>query len=121
MKKIFGFFLTIFINIVLTLLFVIYIITGIIFELFDEVIRALKNRIESMKTSQRIQLKKTITWTVISFLVTASVGWIVTGDIFIGLTVGAADRLIKMFLYYYHERMWHKKYKAAKKAKRSGD
>ncbi len=121
MKKIFDIFLTIIIGIILSLIFIMVIITGAIVELYGDIIRALKNKRNQMKTSQRIQLKKTITWTVISFFVTTGIGWAVTGNIFIGLTVGAADRVIKMILYYWHERYWHKKYKAAKKAKKIGD
>ena len=67
-----------------------------------------------MKISQKIQLLKTISWTVISATVTTLIGWTVTGSLVIGLSVGIADRVIKTVLYYIHERIWHKKYKAAK-------
>lgn len=71
-----------------------------------------------MRISQRIQLKKTITWSIISFVVTAAAGWILTGDLVFGLGIGALDRVIKTGLYYIHERMWHKKYKDEKTARR---
>lgn len=65
-------------------------------------------------TSQKIQLMKTITWAIISVIITSLIGWAVTGSIFIGLGIGITDRVIKMGIYYAHERFWHKKYKVAK-------
>lgn len=64
-----------------------------------------------MRASQRIQLKKTISWSVISFVITTIVGWLLTGDFAMGLGIGLIDRICKMGLYYAHERAWHKKYK----------
>lgn len=71
-----------------------------------------------LKTSQQIQLKKTITWTIISIFITTLIGWAITGNIYIGIGIGVADRLIKMGVYYAHERFWHGKYKAAKALKK---
>ena len=67
-----------------------------------------------MKISQKIQLLKTISWTFISATITTLIGWYVTGSLVIGLSVGIFDRIAKTLVYYFHERVWHKKYKAAK-------
>jgi len=68
-----------------------------------------------MKISQKIQLEKTITWAVLSFFITSGITWAITGNLFAGLTVGLIDRLIKIFVYYGHERLWHKRYKEEKR------
>jgi len=68
-----------------------------------------------IKTSQSIQLRKTITWAVLSFCITGGVTWAYTGNFFAGLTVGIIDRLIKLPAYYGHERVWHKRYKEEKR------
>ena len=49
---------------------------------------------------------KALSWRVIALLVTFFVVWIVTGQIEFAATAGGADALIKMFLYYLHERGW---------------
>ncbi len=64
-----------------------------------------------MRTSQRIQLYKTVTWALISVTITSLVAWLITGDWRIGAAIGILDRVIKMGVYYGHERWWHKKYK----------
>jgi uncharacterized membrane protein len=70
-----------------------------------------------MKISQQIQLKKTVSWAFISVLITIIVGWAITNNIYYGLGIGLIDRLIKMIIYYSHERVWHGKYKMAKETK----
>lgn len=35
------------------------------------------------------------------------IGWVVTGDLNFGMTIGAADVVIKIVLYYFHERLWY--------------
>jgi uncharacterized membrane protein len=52
-------------------------------------------------------LAKAITWRVIASLTTFLIGWIVTGSLDFGMTIGAADVLIKIVLYYFHERAWY--------------
>ena len=71
-----------------------------------------------MHTSQRIQLYKTVTWAVISMTITSLIAWAITGDWRIAVGIGLADRIIKMGVYYWHERFWHKKYKSQKAEKK---
>jgi uncharacterized membrane protein len=35
-------------------------------------------------------------------------GWIVTGDLKLGLAIGGFEVITKMLLYYLHERAWYK-------------
>lgn len=70
----------------------------------------------NLRISEKIQIKKTISWTIISFIVVSIAGWIYYGDVVIGLGIGLGDRIVKIGMYYVHERYWHSKYKEAKKA-----
>jgi uncharacterized membrane protein len=70
-----------------------------------------------MMTTKQLQILKTITWTVLSFTITTLIGWAVTGSVAIGLSVGILDRIFKMAIYFAHERLWHKRYKALKALK----
>jgi len=52
-------------------------------------------------------LAKTLTWRVTASLTTFLIAWILTGDLLIGLSIGSIEALAKIFLYYYHERIWN--------------
>ena len=69
-----------------------------------------------LRVSQKIQLLKTFSWTIISIVITTIIGWVITGDFYIGLGISIVDRIFKMASYYMHERYWHRRYKAEKKA-----
>jgi|TARA_R110001592_G_scaffold83628_1_gene247693 uncharacterized membrane protein len=51
---------------------------------------------------------KTITWRIIGTIDTMLIGWFVSGDPLIGLTIGSFEILTKMVLYFIHERVWYK-------------
>ena len=53
-------------------------------------------------------LLKTITWRIIGTLDTIILGWIISGEAVIGITVGGFELITKMILYYLHERIWYK-------------
>ncbi len=53
-------------------------------------------------------IAKTITWRITATLTTGVVAWIITGDPTMGLTVGGVEFIIKLPIYYYHERIWYK-------------
>ncbi len=53
-------------------------------------------------------LVKTITWRAIGTLDTLLLSWLISGDMFIGLQIGAFELFTKMVLYYFHERLWFK-------------
>ncbi len=52
-------------------------------------------------------LLKAITWRIIASLTSFFLAWGVTGDVKAGLSIGAADVIIKFVLYYLHERVWY--------------
>ena len=52
-------------------------------------------------------LVKTITWRVTASLTTFLIAWILTGDLLIGASIGSIEAIVKIFLYYYHERIWN--------------
>lgn len=56
--------------------------------------------------SRRRHLAKTITWRLIGTVDTVLIGWVVTGDPWIGIQVGGVEMVTKMVLYYFHERAW---------------
>ena len=57
---------------------------------------------------KRRHLMKAVTWRVIASLTSFFLAWGVTGDVKAGLSIGAADVIIKFILYYFHERAWYK-------------
>jgi len=52
-------------------------------------------------------LVKTMTWRVTASLTTFLIAWILTGDLLIGASIGSIEAIVKIFLYYYHERIWN--------------
>ena len=61
-----------------------------------------------MISAEKRHIMKTFTWRIIATLTTTVIAWIITGDPMIGLKVGGIEFVIKMFLYYFHEKAWHR-------------
>lgn len=55
---------------------------------------------------KRRSLVKSLSWRLLSVVVTVSVAWIITGNTYIAAGIGSADALIKLGIYYLHERFW---------------
>ena len=51
-------------------------------------------------------LAKTVTWRLVGTIDTILLGWLVSGDATVGLTIGGLEMVTKMILYYLHERAW---------------
>ena len=60
-----------------------------------------------MKSINR-HIAKTFSWRLIGTLDTMILSWVITGDFGAGMQIGLADVIIKMILYYLHERAWFK-------------
>jgi uncharacterized membrane protein len=60
-----------------------------------------------MSVKPKRHIAKAITWRIIASLTTFIIGWLVTGDMEFGMTIGAFDVIIKIFIYYFHERAWY--------------
>ena len=59
----------------------------------------------SVDTKKRT-MAKTITWRITASLTTFLIAWILTGDILVGASIGSIEAFAKIFLYYFHERIW---------------
>lgn len=53
-------------------------------------------------------LLKTLTWRIVGTIDTIILSWIISGDPFVGLSIGGAEVVTKMVLYYLHERAWYR-------------
>ena len=58
--------------------------------------------------SRKRHFLKTITWRIVGTIDTVILGWLITGDSTIGLSIGGLELVTKMILYYIHERVWYK-------------
>ncbi len=55
------------------------------------------------------RIKRAVISRIISIIVTFLIGWVMTGNPFIGLSIGAADTIFKIIIYYYYEGWWEKR------------
>lgn len=53
-------------------------------------------------------LAKTVSWRIIGTIDTMLLGWIITGNLKLGLAIGGTEVITKMLLYFLHERAWFK-------------
>lgn len=53
-------------------------------------------------------LAKTISWRIVGTIDTMVLGFLVTGDYKMALTLGGLEVFSKMVLYFIHERVWYK-------------
>ena len=56
--------------------------------------------------TQKRSIVKTLTWRVTASMTTFLIAWVLTGDILIGASIGSIEAIAKIFLYYFHERIW---------------
>ena len=61
-----------------------------------------------MKEGKLRSLLKSISFRIIAFLITFFVSFVITGKIIFATSIGLIDSLIKIFIYYFHERVWNK-------------
>jgi uncharacterized membrane protein len=59
-----------------------------------------------METKLR-SLLKTISWRTVALFITAAVSYAMTGKLAAALLLGTSDTLVKLILFYLHERMWN--------------
>ena len=58
--------------------------------------------------SNRLILAKTATWWLFHFVMVAMLGTIITSEWTMGIKLASAELLFESFLYYIHEKIWHK-------------
>ena len=51
---------------------------------------------------------KTLSWRLLATAITFSVSWILTRRITLAVEIGLADTLLKLGVYYSHERIWNR-------------
>jgi len=56
--------------------------------------------------SHKRSIAKTVSWRVMATIITGVVTYVLTDRLDFAVTVGLADTLVKVFIYYAHERMW---------------
>ena len=61
-----------------------------------------------MEEQKKRSIAKTLTWRITASLVTFVIVWIITGDWKVGSSIVGIEVITKMFLYYFHERIWIK-------------
>ena len=58
-----------------------------------------------METHKR-SIAKALSWRVCATIITINVAYLITGDGTLALEIGVLDTLIKLLIYYGHERAW---------------
>jgi len=61
-----------------------------------------------VKESNKRHIFKTFSWRFLGTADTITIGWIISGDPFIGMQIGFAEVITKMILYFLHEKVWYK-------------
>ncbi|WP_370477422.1 DUF2061 domain-containing protein [Tamlana flava] len=61
-----------------------------------------------IEKSKKRHLFKTLTWRIIATVDTMLLAWVISGNPLTGLSIGVAEVITKMVLYYIHERVWYK-------------
>jgi uncharacterized membrane protein len=51
---------------------------------------------------------KTFTWRMVGTIDTILLSWLLSGNLSLGFKIGGVELITKMFLYYFHERVWYK-------------
>ncbi len=59
-------------------------------------------------SSRKRSVLKTITWRIAASLTTIMIVWVVSGQLIIAGEVALLEVVIKMIVYYFHERAWEK-------------
>jgi len=61
----------------------------------------------SVESSKKRHILKTFSWRFVGTLDTILIGWLISGNAFIGLKIGVAEVITKLILYYLHEKVWY--------------
>ena len=61
-----------------------------------------------MSETKTRSILKTISWRILATLTTMILVFVFIGEIEVALSVGALEVIIKMIVYFFHERAWNK-------------
>jgi len=69
-----------------------------------------KTEYDSDKKSERPirSVAKAVSWRVIGTLDTLLISYLLTGEVAVAASIASIDFVTKMFLYFFHERLWNK-------------
>jgi uncharacterized membrane protein len=56
----------------------------------------------------RRSLAKSLSWRLLALIITSSVAFAMTRKLTFAAEIGAIDTIIKLFVYFTHERLWNK-------------
>jgi uncharacterized membrane protein len=56
----------------------------------------------------RRSVAKALSWRVLAGLITACVAWTLTGQLKFAAEIGLIDTLVKLLVYFLHERVWNR-------------
>ncbi|MFD0799325.1 DUF2061 domain-containing protein [Maribacter chungangensis] len=69
-----------------------------------------KSKYRSDKKSERPirSVAKAVSWRIIGTLDTLLISYLLTGEVVVAASIASIDFVTKMFLYFFHERIWNK-------------
>jgi len=69
-----------------------------------------KTKYGSDKKSERPirSVAKAVSWRIIGTLDTLLISYLLTGEVVVAASIASIDFITKMFLYFFHERLWNK-------------
>jgi len=69
-----------------------------------------KSNFEDDKISEKPirSVAKAVSWRIIGTLDTLLISYLLTGEVAIAASIASIDFVTKMFLYFFHERLWNK-------------
>lgn len=81
--------------------------------ILDQVLQqkiAAKQRFSEDRNSEKPirSVVKAVSWRVIGTLDTLLISFILTGEVVLAASIASIDFITKMFLYFFHERIWNK-------------
>jgi len=62
----------------------------------------------TINDSSTRHIYKVFTWRLLGTIDTIAIGWLISGNPYIGMKIGFTEVISKMILYYIHEKIWYK-------------
>jgi uncharacterized membrane protein len=72
-------------------------------------------------TAVKLYLVKSISYRILSIIVTFVISYILTGNLSIAGSIASIDAIIKFLLYFFHEQAWGYIFKRIKKRKKNNE
>ncbi len=60
------------------------------------------------KNNVQRSVLKTVSWRIVGTLDTVFISWLITGKLALAFSIGTIELVTKMFLYFFHERIWER-------------